>query len=88
MAIAMGKPQHGKAPGRIGSQTDQLKEWLEAAKWEENPDLTHWNVLVKLVQHAFETGETPEDIARLAMVLLPREVGNSVVSGCWNQHGK
>ena len=75
IANAVRRLRRGKAPGPTGLRTDQLKDWLQAAKREENPDSTHWNTLVELIQHAFETGNLPEELARSTMILLPKGGG-------------
>ena len=67
--------RRGKAPGPTGLRTDQLKDWLQAARREEDPDSTHWNTLAELVQHAFETGNLPEELVRSTMMLLPKGGG-------------
>ena len=75
IALAVKRLRRGKAPGPTGLRTDQLKDWLEAATREENPDTTHWDVLVKLVQHVFASGEMPEELAWSSMILLPKGGG-------------
>ena len=75
IASAVRGLRSGKAPGPSGLRTDQLKAWLRAARREENPDTTHWETLVSLVQHAFETGELPADMAWATVVLLPKGGG-------------
>ena len=39
-------------------------------------DDTPWRKLVELVQHGFKTGELPEAMAWLVMILLPNRDGN------------
>jgi hypothetical protein len=46
----------GKSPGPSGIRAEHLREWLNAAERENNPDPSTWNKMVELVQHAFETG--------------------------------
>ena len=62
IAEAVKRLRSGKAPGPSGMRTDHLKEWLAAAYREKNPDTTHWDMLVELVQHAFEMGELPDEL--------------------------
>ena len=75
IAAAVRGLRSGKAPGPSGLRTDQLKAWLRAARREEDPDPTHWETLVTLVQHAYETGELPADMAWATVVLLPKGGG-------------
>jgi hypothetical protein len=46
----------GKSPGPSGIRVEHLREWLNAAERENNPDPSRWNKMEELVQHAFETG--------------------------------
>jgi hypothetical protein len=45
----------GKPPGPSGIRAEHLREWLNAAERENDPDPSRWNKMVELVQHAFET---------------------------------
>jgi hypothetical protein len=45
----------GKSPGPSVIRAKHLREWLNAAEWDNNPDPRRWNKMVELVQHAFET---------------------------------
>ena len=84
IADAVGRLKRGKAPGPTGIRSDHLKDWLAAARREETPDSTNWDTLVELVQHVFDTGNLPEDMAWSTMVLLPKGGGGGFgVSDSW-----
>jgi hypothetical protein len=72
---AVKRLRRGKAPGPSGIRADHLKEWLAAARREQDPDSTNWTTLVNLVKHCFHTGELPTELARSTMVLLPKGSG-------------
>jgi hypothetical protein len=46
----------GKSPGPVGIRVEHLREWLNAAERENNPDPSMCNKMVELVQHAFDMG--------------------------------
>ena len=73
--VAVRRLRRGKAPGPTGLRADHLKEWLDAARREHEPDSANWDSLVALVQHCFESGELPTELARSTMVLLPKASG-------------
>jgi hypothetical protein len=60
------KLRRGKAPGPSGMSGDDLREW------EEDEDTTKWDKVVALVQHAFESGETPAAFQAGVLVLVPK----------------
>ena len=64
--------KRGKAPGPSGIRTDHLKDWLTVATRENNPDRLRWDMLVRLVQHVFATGEIPTTMTWATIVLLPK----------------
>jgi hypothetical protein len=65
----------GKSPGPLGIRAEHLREWLNAAERENNPDPGRWNKMVELVQYAFETGELPTELPRSVLVLIPKGSG-------------
>jgi hypothetical protein len=48
-----------KPPRPTGMQAEHLKEWLAAARKEEDLDTKCWSSLVDTIQHVFETGKIP-----------------------------
>lgn len=58
--------RRGKAPGPSGMLADDLREW------EEDEQTEKWDQVVELVQHAFETGETPTAFQAGTLVLVPK----------------
>ena len=75
IASIVRKFKQGKAPGPSGIRTDHLKDWLKAASWLDEPDPSHWNALVALVQHVFATGEVSTQMTWATVVLLPKSDG-------------
>jgi len=72
---AVKRCKSGKAPGPTGMRAEDLKAWLYAARRQESPDATNWNLLVTLVQECFRTGALPEELPRSILVLLPKDSG-------------
>ena len=58
-------------------RAEQLKQWRAEAypDRDEEPNRTHWDPLVQLVQHVFLTGEIPQGMAHSVCVLLPKPDG-------------
>jgi hypothetical protein len=77
----------GKPPGPSGIRAEHLREWLNAAERENNPDPSSWNKMVELVQHAFETGELPTELPLSVLVLIPKCSGGCrgirLLEICW-----
>jgi hypothetical protein len=77
----------GKSPGPSGIRAEHLREWLNAAERDNNPDPRRWNKMVELAPHAFETGESPTELPWSVLVLIPK--GSGVCRGiglleiCW-----
>jgi hypothetical protein len=60
------KLQRGKAPGPSCMSADDLREW------EEDDNSEKWDKVVKLIQHAFWTRETPQAFQAGVLVLVPK----------------
>jgi hypothetical protein len=77
----------GKYPGPSGIRAEHLREWLNAAERENNPDTSRWNKMVEFVQHAFEMGELPTELPRSVLVLIPKDSGGcrgiGLLEICW-----
>jgi hypothetical protein len=77
----------GKSPGKSGIREEHLREWLNAAEQEDNPDPRRWNKMVELVEHTFETGELTMELPWWVLVLILkgsggcREIG--ILEICW-----
>jgi hypothetical protein len=52
----------GKSPVPSGIREEYVREWLNAAEWENNPDTSRWNKMVEIFQHSFEMGELPMEL--------------------------
>jgi hypothetical protein len=64
-----------KSPGPSGIRAEHLREWLNAAERENNPDPSRWKKMVELVQHVFETEELPTELPWSVLVLIPKGSG-------------
>jgi hypothetical protein len=77
----------GKPPGPSGTRAEHLREWLNAAERENDPDPGRWNKMMELVQHAFETGEFPTELPWSVLVLIPKGSGGCrgicLLEICW-----
>jgi hypothetical protein len=77
----------GKSPGPAGIRAEHLREWLNAAERENNPDPSRWKKMVELVQHAFETRELPMELPWSVLVLIPKGSGGcrwiDLLEICW-----
>ena len=56
-------------------RAEHVKAWLKLAQQEENPDTHHWDTLVELVQHVWQTGEMPTCLTWSTVVMLPKASG-------------
>ena len=73
---------NGKSGGASAMRAEDLKEWLRGAEEEEAAEAERtegfqgrgdvWRMLIKLVQHIWETGEIPYQILRVVVVLIPK----------------
>jgi hypothetical protein len=72
---AVSRLRRSKSPGPSGIRTDHLKDWLAAAEARENPDTTRWDLLVRLLQHVYATGNIPTSLTYAVVVLLPKSDG-------------
>jgi hypothetical protein len=79
--------RRGKSPGPSGIRAEHLREWLNAAERENDPDPGRCNKMVELVQHAFKTGELPTEIQWSVLVLIPKGSGGcrgiGLLEICW-----
>jgi hypothetical protein len=77
----------GKSPGPSGIRAEHLREWLNAAEPENDPDSGRWNKMMELAQHAFETGELPMELPWSVLVLIPKGSGGCrgivLLEICW-----
>lgn len=62
----------GKAPGPSGIRNERVRDWLAAARREKEPNSEMWNVLVKLIQECWRTGELPQVMSYQILVLIPK----------------
>ena len=51
---------------------DHFKEWYAEAVRKEEPERTRWEALVELVQHCYATGDLPQEVTWMTIVLLPK----------------
>ena len=74
---------NNKSGGISGMRVEDLKDWLAGAEREEEEaekerEAGHegrgdmWRLLVKLVQHIWNTGEIPRQMLRTIIVLIPK----------------
>ena len=82
---AVRKSNNGRAGGATQMRVEDLKCWLRGAEAEEKAESEGeeghvgkgdtWRLLVRLIQHVWETGEIPQQLLRIIIVLIPK--GNS-----------
>jgi hypothetical protein len=71
----VGQINNGRSPGPTGMRPNDLKEWCEEARRDENPDTTKWDKVVALVQYIFETGRLPTQLTWCVLVAIPKPSG-------------
>jgi exonuclease III len=69
--VAVRGLRRGKAAGPSGLSVDELKDWEDQEEDEETSP--EWLQVVALVQHAFETGESPGAFDVGTLVLVPKD---------------
>merc|ERR1712194_757062 len=90
--------RNGRAGNTRGMKAEHLKQWLGMAESEEKARAEGddgyegrgdtWRIFVRLVQHVWETGDIPQQMRWVVVVLLPK--GNSgdfrgigLLDPCW-----
>lgn len=78
IAAAVRKLKSGKTPGQSGIRAEHLKQMLASATKEKctPEDRKGWELVCRLVQHMFETGEIPQELSWSIMVLIPKANGD------------
>jgi len=64
----------GRAPGPSGMTVEDLKRWY----MDREAQLEPWNLVVQLVQHAFQTGMVPTQARSNTLVLIPKPEAGQV----------
>ena len=75
IAAAVCRLPRGKAPGPSAMRIDHFKEWYTEAVREKEPVRTRWEALVEIVQYCYNTGDLPQEVTWMTIVLLPKTDG-------------
>ena len=60
-------------------RAEHLKIWLAEAQAEENPTPSRWNILVDMVQLAFDMGSWRQSERGIPLPFFPRVVASTAV---------
>jgi len=66
--------RNGRAPGPSGMTVEDLKRWCANQEAEPAP----WRLVIRLVQHAFQTGAVPTRARSNTLVLIPKPEAGQV----------
>jgi len=71
---ALATLRNGRAPGASGMKVENIKKWHADKDHTPEP----WDIIVKIVQHAFQTGVVPTRARSNTLVMIPKPEAGQV----------
>ena len=69
---------NGKSPGYSKMRAEDINKWIRGKQSEEEEDGKegagyYWDLLVELIQAVWDTGEIPQELNWIIIVLMPKD---------------